>query len=183
MSTTKITALAALMVLLTIGSSAAEPASARGKSAADPANKTAKEGAKARDAAKGATAPKLTKQEAKKQAKEAARKAKIDAKKAERQAAKQAEKQARLAERKGHESGKAEARPAETPSKVPGLAEKMGRGALPPPQANPGGAERGQNRAAHRADARGLEKSRAQRRAEGPGATVKAKPPKGKAVN
>jgi len=173
MSTTKIFSLAALMVLLAIGPSAAQPA-------ADPA---AKSGAKGGQGAGNATAPKLTKQQAKQQAKEAARQAKIEARKAEKQAAKQAEKQARLAERKGQQGeNPATGRP-QQPTKVPGLAEKTGRAAAPPAPSNKGGVERGLDRAAGRASEEGLEKGAARGGAASPGATMKAKAPKGRSAN
>jgi hypothetical protein len=164
MCMTRIVCFAALVLVLAVEPSAAQPAG----------------GAKAAPSAGKATAPKLTKQ----QAKEAARQAKIEAKKSEKQAAKEAAKQAakqeRLAERKSQHGGKTATGHGQGATKVPGLAEKMGRPGSPPAPSNRGGDERGLDRAAERASEKGIEKGRAHGGAEIPAATGRPTPLKGK---
>jgi hypothetical protein len=138
MSMTRIVCFAGVMLVLAFEPSAAQPAG----------------GAKSSRSAGNATAPKLTKQQAKQQAKEAARQAKIEAKKAE----KQAKKQERRAERSSQHGGKPAADHGQGATKVPGLAEKMGRPASPPAPSNRGGEDRGLDRAAERSSEKGVEK-------------------------
>lgn len=160
---TRIVCFAALILVLAVEPGAAQPSG----------------GAKTAPSAGKATAPKLTKQ----QAKEAARQAKIEAKKSEKQAAKEAAKQERLAERKAQQGGKPAAGHGQGATKVPGLAEKMGRPASPQAPSNRGGDARGLDRAAERASEKGIEKGGAHGGAEIPAATGKPTPSKGKPAN
>jgi len=167
MSITRIVCFAALILVLAVETSGSQPAGA----------------AKTPPSAGKATAPKLTKQQAKQQAKEAARQAKNEAKKSEKQAAKKAAKQERLAERNSQHGGKPAAGDGQGATKVPGLAEKMGRPASPPEPSNRGGEERGLDRAAERASEKGIEKGGAHGGAGSPAATGKPTPLKGKPAN
>ena len=151
MLATRILTLTALMVVLGFGSSAAQRMGEAKRTqkqtdgaaetdaapaAAKHSKPTAKAGAKPVQPA-GKPSPKLTKQ----QAKVAARQAKLEAR--------QAQKMARLAQRKAQQHGKAVGGPGQRAGKVPGLEEKMGRGAKPAPS-NTGGAGSATNAKQHK---------------------------------